>query len=154
MLHIYFGTPEDSVYGIDSYFYVESCNEWFEDDVVKRMILDIDKTEVLSNYAFNSPVLGIIPSEYLSGGVKGLIVLLKEDDIRIHGSTFGDNCGTWLLRLGSIKDIYISLSHLLDFRKDKINDIDFDLEIYVDNDNTILHSYKEYVFKNIEYNYR
>lgn len=44
------------------------------DPVVKQMVLDIDNSEVISNGAIKSPVLGIISPTALSGGVKALIL--------------------------------------------------------------------------------
>lgn len=44
---------------------------------VKEMIRAVDKSEVLSSHAIESPVLGIIPTTRLSGGVKALILIYK-----------------------------------------------------------------------------
>lgn len=45
------------------------------------MILRIDKSKVLSAQAVDSPALGIIPVEKLSGGVKTLILMYKKPDM-------------------------------------------------------------------------
>ncbi len=45
---------------------------------VKEMIRAVDKSEVLSSHAIESPVLGIIPTSKLSGGVKALILVYKK----------------------------------------------------------------------------
>lgn len=44
------------------------------------MIKDVDKSEVVSDECIISPVLGQIPPERLSGGVKTLLLILNEPD--------------------------------------------------------------------------
>lgn len=53
-------------------------SEWFEDEFVQQMILDIDKIKWISGSVFESPVLGIISPRELSGGVKSLILTYKD----------------------------------------------------------------------------
>lgn len=52
---------------------------WFDSELAKEMIRDIDDSEVLSGECINSPVLGQIPPERLSGGVKTLLLMLNEN---------------------------------------------------------------------------
>ncbi len=71
------------------YFMSVLRHEWFEDPFVCQMIQEIDKTEVLGNGAFQSPVLGIISSDRLSGSVKTLIILYELPAIKLWGSACG-----------------------------------------------------------------
>ena len=42
-------------------------DEWLEDPVVQEMILDVDKSKVISSHVIESPVLGpIAPDELLA----------------------------------------------------------------------------------------
>ena len=52
--------------------------EWFESDPARKIVKDIDNSDVLSGECINSPVLGQIPPERLSGGVKPLLLMLNE----------------------------------------------------------------------------
>ena len=79
MLSIRWGTTEDTVELVESVFDNNYEEEWLDDLLVKEMVLDVDKSEILSPYCIQSPVLGQIPPTGLSGGVKALIMALKTD---------------------------------------------------------------------------
>ena len=52
-------------------------------------------------------MLGQIPPERLSGGVKTLLLILNEPDRIFNASTCGDNCAKWIVEIGRIKeDVY------------------------------------------------
>lgn len=87
--------------------------EWFNDPLVEQIVLDIDKTRHIKDYIFDSPVLGAIPPQMLSGGFKGLVLILKDlDGCRTFSSKiFGDNCAEWLRRLSFKVDFTILLCH-------------------------------------------
>ena len=91
---------------------------------LKKMIKDVDKSEVLGNGAVSSPVMGIIAPVSLSGGVKTLILIDQINDKVFNASNCGDNCARWLLEMGREKDVVINLRHLMDF-----GDGQFDIEI-------------------------
>lgn len=56
--------------------------EWFDEELVKKMVKDIDKTDVLAKDKLVSEVLGDISVTKLSSGVKGLILMLYEEELR------------------------------------------------------------------------
>lgn len=66
-------------YNTSVYFNNTYEPEWFDSELAKEMIRDIDDSEVLSGECINSPVLGQIPLERLSGGVKTLLLMLNEN---------------------------------------------------------------------------
>lgn len=106
----------DMVIYIDTHFKYTVQPEWFDNDLVKAMIKDIDKSEVLSGRLIDSPVLGLIPPDDLSTGVKTLMLYLFTDDI-LDGSACGDNCSKWMYEISKIKDITVILSHSMDWAK-------------------------------------
>lgn len=87
--------------------------DWFNDDVVKQIIKDIDNTEVVGWQMMMSPVLGPIPPERLSTGAKTLIMLHKFDDFITSGERLGDNCWNWVFKLSKDKDIILPLNHTI-----------------------------------------
>lgn len=107
----YFVTP-------DVYFNV-ACNmhvDWLNDPVVEEMVLDIDNTKHIKDYIYDSPFIGAIPPQMLSGGVKGLILILKDtgNTCRVFASKmFGDNCVEWLRKLSFQVDFTILMCHPL-----------------------------------------
>lgn len=72
MLTIVYGDVKNSIYNTNVYFKNSYESEWFETELAKKRIKDIDDSDVVSGECINSPVLGQIPPERLSGGVMGL----------------------------------------------------------------------------------
>ena len=70
MLNIYFGDMPEAVYNTAVYFNYTYEDEWLTSDFAKDVIKKIDKSNVLGPHAIESPVLGVIPPENLSGGTK------------------------------------------------------------------------------------
>lgn len=142
MLSIFINkTPYDNK-GFENYvsdrFDDEFEKDWFNNEFVKRIIEEIDDTEVVSDVCLRSKVLGSIPPEYLSSGCKGLI-LLYMTDIAISGDRLGDNCVSLLLEIANNAqdDKRISLSHIPPF-PDKFT-------ARIENTNEVINSVKEFV---------
>ena len=131
---------KNSIYNTNVYFKNSYEPEWLDAELAKKMIKDIDDSEVLSGECINSPVLGQIPPERLSGGVKTLLLILNEPDRIFNASTCGDNCAKWILRIAkeSKKDIVINLRHVMDFG-------DKPFEIKILNNGKTVHNIQEYV---------
>ena len=123
MLTIIYGDTSNSIYNTSVYFKNTYEPEWLETDLAKKMIMDVDHSEVLSGECINSPVLGQIPPERLSGGVKTLLLMLNEPDKIFNASTCGDNCAKWILEIGKQQDLTINLRHMMSFGKDTKFDI-------------------------------
>lgn len=138
MLRVYFGDMPKAVYNTSVYFKNDYEDEWIVDPFVIEMIKDVDSSEVLYSGVIDSPVLGKIPPEKLSGGVKTLILVKFEPDVIFNASTCGDNCAKWLLKIAEKEDRTINLRHLMDFGKGN-----FDIEIL--NTGMIVHSMKELI---------
>lgn len=116
MLKVIFGEiSDDVIFNVDSYFDVAYEPEWFEDPLVKEMVLDVDKSEVLSPYCIQSPVLGQISPTRLSGGVKALILMLKMPELIVYGTSCGDNCAKWIAQIAELQDITVCFCHLMLF---------------------------------------
>ncbi len=139
MLTIIFGDEPKSIYNTNVYFKNTYEPEWIESELARKMIKDIDDSEVLSGECIKSPVLGQIPPERLSGGVKTLLLMLNESDKIFNASTCGDNCAKWILEIGKQKDLTINLRHLMNFGKDRF------FEIKIKNGGEIVHSMKEMI---------
>lgn len=109
-------TPkEDLLWYQSDAFDLSYDTDWFENKYVLDMIKDIDNTELITDGIFKSEVLGNIPATELSTGVKGLILILLENDYIFRSSYFGDNCSKWILDISKDKDIFIDINHFLGF---------------------------------------
>ena len=73
MLNIYFGDIPEAVYNTSVYFNYTYEDEWLTSDFAKEVIKKIDKSDVKGPHAVESPVLGVISPEKLSGGTKTLM---------------------------------------------------------------------------------
>ena len=138
MLNIYYGPMENVVMKPSVYFKNTYQPEWLLDPLSRDMIRDVDKSEVIGPALIQSPVLGPIPPERLSGGVKTLIMIWHVPDKIFNASNCGDNCAHWLLRMGQDRNVTINLRHLLDFGEGE-----FTLKIL--NTGEIVHSMRELV---------
>ena len=121
MLSIIYGDMQNSIHNTNVYFKNTYEPEWFESDLAKKIVKDIDNSDVLSGECINSPVLGQIPPERLSGGVKTLLLMLNE------------------LEIGKQKDLTINLRHMMGFGKDT------EFEIRIQNGGEVVHSMKELI---------
>lgn len=139
MLTIIYGDVENSIYNTSIYFKNTYEPEWIESELAKKIIKDVDDSDVLSGECINSPVLGQIPPERLSGGVKTLLLMLNEPDKIFNASTCGDNCAKWILEIGKQKDLTINLRHMMSF------DHGTEFEIRIANGGEIVHSMRELI---------
>lgn len=116
MLHIFFGEMPEAIYNTDVYFQNQYQDRWLTKPLSKEIILDIDKSQVISPNLIESPVLGPISPKDLSGGAKTLLLLANDKTGKVfNASTCGDNCAKWILQLGKKDKLVINLRHLIDF---------------------------------------
>lgn len=115
MLNIIFGKIDNVIFNTSVFFKNSYEESWLLEKETQQMILDIDKSKVLGNGAIESPVMGIIPPTSLSGGVKTLILISHISDKIFNASNCGNNCASWLLKIGKEKNVTINLRHLMDF---------------------------------------
>lgn len=141
MIKVFFGFDEECIRDIDLFFSNVYEEEWFEDDLVKQMVLDVDHSEVLSSRCIQSKVLGQIPPDSLSGGVKTLICMYELDDFYVDLITCGPNCQKWIARIASVKDVTVGMSGFdLSFEDCSINGICL-------NDQTAFSDWKQWTAK-------
>ncbi len=125
-----------------SYFDNVYEDEWITDAFVKEMIQDVDSSTVISPHIIESPILGAITPRELSGGVKVLILMLKDDSFVYNLSNCGNNCAKWVLKIAEQKDLTVYLQHMIRFEGE--------FEIQIMNTGKIVHNPKEYVLELIE----
>ena len=138
MLKIWYYANIEYMKDAPSYFDNVYEDEWIEDSFVKEMIQDVDHCTVISSHVIDSPILGAITPRELSGGVKVLILMLKDDSFIYNMSNCGDNCAKWILKIAENKDITINLRHIMDFGKGTF-------EVKILNTNEIVHNMKELI---------
>lgn len=132
------------VFSPDTYFKYNYEDEWFEDDFVKMMVQDVDGSTVISAHSIDSPVLGTIAPERLSGGVKALIIMYKEPDLIVNASACGDNCAKWILEIGKKQDITVRLGYEMEFEEP--------FDICIKNSGKVIHNYEDFLkeFQEVE----
>lgn len=117
MLHIYFGEYNENnyIFDPDTWFNNQADRKWLLDDLSKEMVKDVDKSEVISENLIQSSRLGPIPPQWLSGGVKTLILIDHDQSHVFNASACGPNCAKWLLKIGQTKEILVRLGYIMDF---------------------------------------
>ena len=142
MLKIWYYANIEYMKDAPSYFDNVYEDEWIEDAFVKEMILDVDSSTVISSHIIDSPILGAITPKELSGGVKVLILMLKDDSFVYNASNCGDNCAKWILKIAEQKDLVIYLRHIMHFKGN--------FEIKIMNTGKTVHNPQEYVEELLE----
>lgn len=145
MLYIHFGEMlEDTIVTPKSWLSRHIKDEWFETQLVKDIIKDVDKTECYGAYNMKSPVLGPINYTMLSNGTCNLIIATQIGlNHTLNATKCGDNCAKWLVRIAQEKDLKINLNYPMVFPED--------FEAVVINDNSKIQNLKDYVKKVFEY---
>lgn len=144
MLNVYFGDMPDAIYNTALYFRNVYQDAWITDSMSREIILDVDKSTVVSANLIESPVLGPISPVMLSGGVKTLLLIKHDKKQVFNASTCGDNCAKWILQLAEKRKLVINLHHVMDFGPD-------DFKIKVLNSCVIAHNMSELIRESIPY---
>lgn len=108
------------------------------------MIADVDKSEVLGTGVIDSPVLGKIAPERLSGGVKTLMLVKFMPDRVFNVSMCGNHCAKWLLKIAEHEERTVNLRNIMDFGDDPFS-------IHVLNTDQVVHSMRELLPIAIQY---
>ena len=114
MLRIYWGNEDSFIYG-PTWFRYNYEQDWFADPLVQEMMEDIDKSRYLGGDLIRSDILGPIPPERLSGGLKTLIAIYKRSDLHFDATSCGPNCARWLLEIGNRGDVLVELGYIMPF---------------------------------------
>ena len=136
MLHIFYGDMPEAVFNTAVFFKHSYADEWIVDDFSKQMIADVDKSTVLGTGVIDSPVLGKIPPERLSGGVKTLMLVKFMPERIFNASTCGNNCAKWLLKIAAREDRTVNLRNIMNFGREPF-------EVKVINTGQVAHSMGE-----------
>ena len=144
MLNVYFGDMPDAIYNTALYFRNVYQDAWITDSMSREIILDVDKSTVVSANLIESPVLGPISPVMLSGGVKTLLLIKHDKKQVFNASTCGDNCAKWILQLAEKRKLVINLHHVMDFGPD-------DFKIKVLNSGVIAHNMSELIRESSPY---
>lgn len=141
MLSVTFGDmfdTENYIYNTDLYFDNTFQDRWITSDFGKTVIKDVDKSDVVSAHVIESPFLGAITPNELSGGVKTLLLMAFDNSKIFNASTCGNNCAKWILKLGREKKLRINLRHIMDFGTE-------DFKIKITNTGAVVHNMSEFV---------
>lgn len=144
MLSIFFGEMDEAAYG-PSWFTYNYMPEWLKDPFVQEMILGVDNSRYIDGLVIDSPVLGPIPPERLSGGVKTLIMIYEQPDMVFDATSCGQNCAYWLLEIGKRKDVRVNLNYLMTFEAFS------PFEICIENENRVVSSHEDYLLTAVKY---
>ena len=118
MLRIHFGSHPKEIYNTIVYYENQYDKEWVMDEFARRVIRDIDASEVLSPDVISNDIFGSFASTELSAGVKTLLLIKNMPNKIFNISNCGDNCAKYLLELAKDQNIKVTLHHAMDFGDD------------------------------------
>ena len=136
LLHVFYGDMPEAIFNTAVFFINSYDDAWIVDDFSRQMIKDVDKSEVMGTGVIDSPVLGKIAPERLSGGVKTLMLVKFMPDMVFNVSTCGNNCAKWLLKIAENEDRTVNLRNIMNFGEESC-------DIHVLNTNQVVHSMRE-----------
>ena len=128
----------EAVFNTAVFFKNSYDDDWIVDEFSKQMIADVDSSTVLGTGVIDSPVLGKIAPERLSGGVKTLMLIKFMPEMVFNASTCGNNCAKWLLKIAEKEDRTVNLRNIMDFGTGNF-------AVHVINTDKIVYSMKELV---------
>ena len=138
MLHVFYGDMPGAIFNTAVFFKNSYDDEWIVDEFSRQMIADVDSSTVLGMGVIDSPVLGKIAPERLSGGVKTLMLVKFMPEMVFNASACGNNCAKWLLKIAEQEDRTVNLRNIMDFGPGEF-------AIHVINTDQVVHSMKELV---------
>ena len=118
MLRIHFGSHPKEIYNTEVYYENQYDKEWVMDEFARRVIRDIDASEVLSPDVISNDIFGSFASTELSAGVKTLLLIKNMPNKIFNISNCGDNCAKYLLELAKDQNINVTLHQAMDFGND------------------------------------
>ena len=144
MLKIYFGEMDEAQYG-PSWFKFNYEPGWFQDSFVQEMIKGVDDSRYVDGLVIDSPVLGAIPPERLSGGLKTLIMIYEKPEMTFDATSCGQNCAKYLIEIGKKKDVLVNLEYLMTFEEFA------PFEIMIENEKRLVTDPKDYIVTAMKY---
>ena len=93
--------------------------EWFDNTLVKEIVKGVDNSDVIGPYLIQSPVLGPMSPDMLSGGAKCLIQMLFLTNYFYRSGHMGDNCAKFLQKVSDVVDVNLVLTHHFVFTDDQ-----------------------------------
>lgn len=136
MVKVHFELEDKDIISTSKYFNNSYTEEWM-DGWAKRVIKEIDNSELISEGMVLSPVLGPITVREISGGAKALIIMNADGSVISNANSCGDNCASLLAELSKKKDFEIYLAYPMNFEG-----LDFDMCIA--NDGAVCHNAEEF----------
>ena len=150
MMTIFFGFDENAVINVDTYFNNTYDEAWIDDPFVRRVISEVDNSEVKDKQCIYSPILGQIPPERLSGGVKAVILMYEDEEFYTDLIVCGANCEKLILDIAEEKDITCCLSGY-DVSFDCLGDSEHTIPVKCKNDGSLLKNHDEFILKMLKY---
>lgn len=108
MLKVYVGEKPGSLGKPDAWFDINLNKTCLLSDFSKKVILDIDKSEVFDKNVVISPIFGGMDITKLSTGVKNLILAKYHPELVINWRYMGRNCLPDLFKIANEVDIEVS----------------------------------------------
>lgn len=114
LVNFYIGDREDAMFDPFGYFDFMLDESCLDSDFAKKIVKEIDKSDLINRNLIISPILGQIPPSKLSGGTKALLVL-KFTNNPLYLDSFGENCYKYIAEIGETKDVTIVTTRISRF---------------------------------------
>lgn len=118
MLYIHFHKRSIEVpltTGTDREWLIRFEDEWMLRDYTKRIVKELDNSEVLGNQAIKSPVLGIIPPDWLSATCKNVIMMSVGIEMVFASGFFANEANKLIEEISGRQDVHLYMNHMFNY---------------------------------------
>ena len=95
-------------------------DSWLDVEYVKRIIMELDNSEVLGNGAVKNSELGVIPPSWLSATCKNTIMMAMGEPMVFASGFFADEAAPYIEEISSNQDVYMYMNHMFDFTQTQV----------------------------------
>lgn len=90
-------------------------DNWLLNSYVKSIVKELDDSEVLGNKAIQSPVLDIIPPDWLSATCKNIIMMYYNVNMVFQSSFFGNSANRLMEEISAVQDVHLYMNHMFKY---------------------------------------
>lgn len=117
-------------------FYERYQPSWFDSELTRRFIEDIDKMKHVADDIFRDRWGKAVAATCICGGSKALC-LMQHTDLVVRASACGENCAKYISEIANLKDLHINLTYGMNFPDP--------FTAYITNIDRVVHSNYEWI---------
>lgn len=123
MLYVYFHKRSIDIpltTGTKREWLIRFEDDWMFDEYTKYLVKELDNSVVLGNNAIQSPVLGVIPTDWLSATCKNTIMMHHNIRMVFASGFFADEANKYIEEISNRQDVHLYMNHMFKYTDTQI----------------------------------